>query len=224
MLAAAAALVMAAVMATSAFAATSSVVLTPPAVSGSDIKVTAGNYDKGNSGVEVTGTTTAADVINQAKMKDKLPSGFSADKMQVAGAFDLTTTETIPADGAKVTVKVDGAAQGDRYVMLHFNTATSAWEIVGTGTVGAGGAVTGTFKSFSPVIVLTQAASSGSGSGSSSDKDDNDSSSSAPATQTTAPAPVLAPQTGVNSAETLAAAVVVAGVAVVAFAAKKIKE
>lgn len=224
MLAAAAALVMAAVMATSAFAATSSVVLTPPTdveVSDENVTLTAGEY-KGP--IEVA-NSTAAEVVKASGVT--LPSGMSADKMVIAGAFDLATRDSIPAEGVKVTVKVTGAAQGDSYVMLHYNTATPAWEVVGNGTVGANGAVTGTFKSFSPVIVLTQAAASSgnnsnSGSSSSSDKEDNSSSTPAAATQTSAP--VLAPQTGVNSAETLAAAVVVAGVAVVAFAAKKIKE
>lgn len=218
MLAAAVALVMAAVMATSAFAATNSVILTPPTVGvvGGAENVSTGEYtNKGGVTVE---NKSGKEVVEAAKVADKLPAGVSADKLVVAAAFDINGTVTDTVNGARVTVNVDGATKGDTYVMLHYNG--TIWEVVGSGAVGPNGAVTGTFKSFSPVIVLTQAASSSSN----SDKDDNDSSSSATATQTTAPAPVLAPQTGVNSAETLAAAVVVAGVAVVAFAAKKIKE
>ena len=221
MLAAAAALVMAAVMATSAFAATNSVILTPPTVGvvGGAEKVSTGEYT--NEGGVTVENKSGKEVVEAAKVADKLPSGVSADKLVVAAAFDINGTVTDTVNGARVTVNVDGATKGDTYVMLHYNG--TIWEVVGSGAVGPNGAVTGTFKSFSPVIVLTQAAtSSGNNSNSSSDKEDNSSSTPAAATQT--PAPVLAPQTGVNSAETLAAAVVVAGVAVVAFAAKKIKE
>lgn len=227
MLAAAAALVMAAVMATSAFAATSSVVLTPP--TSSDITVSGGNgvtieAEAYSSATVTVDGKTAAEVIAATNLP--MPSGFSADKMQVAGAFDLKVTAGDISSGVTITVKVAGAAAGDKYVILH-EDAVSGWEVIGNGTVGAGGTVSGKFDSLSPIIVLTQAAASSgnnsnSGSSSSSDKEDNSSSTPAAATQT--PAPVLAPQTGVNSAETLAAAVVVAGVAVVAFAAKKIKE
>lgn len=196
MLAAAAVMLMAVVMATSAFAATPSVVLTPPTqqqviMDNAGLTVVPGAY----KGDVVVDGVTGADVIKATGVK--LPSGINAANLTVISAFDLECTAgTIPASGVSVTIPVPGAAVGNTYVMLH--KAASGWEVVGSGTVAAGSRVTGVFKSFSPVIVLTAPANGG--------------------------APVLAPQTGVNSAETLAATVVVAGVAVAIFAAKKIKE
>lgn len=225
MLTAVAVMLMAVVMATGAFAATNSVVLTPPASSDitatGGVTVTATQYNE-SAAVPVSGKT-GADVVKTTGVS--LPSGVSADKLVVAGAFDLSNASgtTIPAGGVTVTVKVAGAAQGDTYVMLHLNG--QKWEVVGSGTVGAGGAVSGTFTNFSPVIVLTQAkTTTPSTSNSSSSEDDDDDSSSTTVTQTTTVVTVLAPQTGVNSAESMAVAVAVAGVAVAAFAAKKIKE
>lgn len=196
MFAAVAVMLMAVVMATSAFAATPSVVLTPPTqqqviTDNAGVTVVPGAY-KGDVAVD---GVTGADVIKATGVK--LPSSISAANLTVISAFDLECTAgTIPASGVVITIPVPGAAVGDNYVMLH--KAASGWEIVGSGAVAAGSRVTGTFKSFSPVIVLTAPANGG--------------------------AAVLAPQTGVNGAEALAAVVAVAGVAVVAFAAKKVKE
>lgn len=223
------ALVLAVAMATSAFAADF-----VGSVSGSNVP----------SSSDVTGTSNGATVsfgelTDAAALADLEKYGSAAD-MLVQNNIDLTTGLTaeakediqngvmyeaarfdITADKAgDFTFKVNGLKEGQVYILMHWTG--SAWEVVGSGKAGANGEVIGRFSTLSPVVVYAGTVREPNASAPST-------TTSAPATTTTAAAPVTgtvvyAPQTGANGLEYVAMFGVLASLAVLAFAYKKINE
>ena len=74
---------------------------------------------------------------------------------KLAAAFDLKIVIPAGQTSVSVPIKVNNAKVGDYAVILHrMNNAAGTWEKVGEGFLGADLTVTGTFTSFSPVVVM----------------------------------------------------------------------
>ena len=74
---------------------------------------------------------------------------------KLAAAFDLKIEIPAGQTSVSVPIKVNNAKVGDYAVILHrMNNAAGTWEKVGEGFLGADLTVTGTFTSFSPVVVM----------------------------------------------------------------------
>ena len=221
------ALVLAVAMATSAFAADF-----VGSVTGSDIPsssdVTASN------GASVTIGKVGQDVL------DKVNNYGSVENMMKATGIDPSSSLTAEAKGdlqnmkfltafdvqadkaGDFSMKIPNLANGQIYILMHLRS-DGVWEVVGSGKAYEGGLVTGYFSSLSPVVVFAGTVSEPNAPSTSS------TTSSAPATTTTAAAPVTgtvvyAPQTGANGLEYVAMFGVLASLAVLAFAYKKINE
>lgn len=79
---------------------------------------------------------------------------------KMAAAFDLKIEIPAGQTSVSVPIKVANAKAGDYAVILHrMNNAAGTWEKVGEGYLGADLTVTGTFTSFSPVVVMVVDAS-----------------------------------------------------------------
>ena len=72
---------------------------------------------------------------------------------KLAAAFDLKIVIPAGQTSVSVPIKVNNAKVGDFAVILH-RRADAQWEKVGEGFLGADMTVTGTFTSFSPVMVM----------------------------------------------------------------------
>ena len=72
---------------------------------------------------------------------------------KLAAAFDLKIVIPAGQTSVSVPIKVNNAKVGDFAVILH-RRADAQWEKVGEGFLGADLTVTGTFTSFSPVMVM----------------------------------------------------------------------
>ena len=72
---------------------------------------------------------------------------------KLAAAFDLKIEIPAGQTSVSVPIKVNNAKVGDYAVILH-RRADGQWEKVGEGFLGADMTVTGTFTSFSPVVVM----------------------------------------------------------------------
>ena len=72
---------------------------------------------------------------------------------KLAAAFDLEIKIPAGQTSVSVPIKVNNAKVGDFAVILH-RRADGQWEKVGEGFLGADLTVTGTFTSFSPVLVM----------------------------------------------------------------------
>ena len=74
---------------------------------------------------------------------------------KLAAAFDLKIEIPAGQTSVSVPIKVNNAKVGDYAVILHrMNNEAGTWEKVGEGFLGADMTVTGTFTSFSPVVVM----------------------------------------------------------------------
>ena len=74
---------------------------------------------------------------------------------KLAAAFDLKIEIPAGQTSVSVPIKVNNAKAGDYAVILHrMNNEAGTWEKVGEGFLGADMTVTGTFTSFSPVVVM----------------------------------------------------------------------
>ena len=79
---------------------------------------------------------------------------------KMAAAFDLKIEIPEGQTSVMVPIKVENAKAGDYAVILHRkNNDAGTWEKVGEGYLGADLTVTGTFTSFSPVVVMVVDAS-----------------------------------------------------------------
>ena len=79
---------------------------------------------------------------------------------KMAAAFDLEIVIPAGQTSVSVPIKVANAKAGDYAVILHrMDNAAGTWEKVGEGYLGADLTVTGTFTSFSPVVVMVVDAS-----------------------------------------------------------------
>ena len=72
---------------------------------------------------------------------------------KLAAAFDLEIVIPVGQTSVSVPIKVNNAKVGDFAVILH-RRDDAQWEKVGEGFLGADLTVTGTFTSFSPVMVM----------------------------------------------------------------------
>ena len=78
----------------------------------------------------------------------------------MAAAFDLEIVIPAGQTSVSVPIKVANAKAGDYAVILHrMDNEAKTWEKVGEGYLGADLTVTGTFTSFSPVVVMVVDAS-----------------------------------------------------------------
>ena len=109
------------------------------AVAGADVKVlTAEVLD------------AVEDVVTNATHLTNLGVSTAA---KLAAAFDLKIEIPAGQTSVSVPIKVNNAKVGDYAVILH-RRADGQWEKVGEGFLGADMTVTGTFTSFSPVMVM----------------------------------------------------------------------
>ena len=109
------------------------------AVAGADVKVlTAEVLD------------AVEDVVTNATHLTNLGVSTNA---KLAAAFDLKIEIPAGQTSVSVPIKVNNAKVGDYAVILH-RRADGQWEKVGEGFLGADLTVTGTFTSFSPVVVM----------------------------------------------------------------------
>ena len=109
------------------------------AVAGADVKVlTAEVLD------------AVKDVVTNATHLTNLGVSTNA---KLAAAFDLKIEIPAGQTSVSVPIKVNNAKVGDFAVILH-RRADAQWEKVGEGFLGADMTVTGTFTSFSPVMVM----------------------------------------------------------------------
>ncbi|MCL2254584.1 MAG: hypothetical protein FWC09_09085, partial [Lachnospiraceae bacterium] len=72
----------------------------------------------------------------------------------VAAVVDISFSGEIPAGGAKIPVTVNNANVGDYVYIVHRNSVTGTWEVVGQGVLGADMTIVGTFLNFSPVMIM----------------------------------------------------------------------
>ena len=111
------------------------------AVAGADVKVLP--VDRMNAVVEVATNAT------HLKNLGVNPAA------KLAAAFDLKIEIPAGQTSVSVPIKVNNAKVGDYAVILHrMNNEAGTWEKVGEGFLGADMTVTGTFTSFSPVVVM----------------------------------------------------------------------
>ena len=90
------------------------------------------------------------DVVTNATHLTNLGVSTNA---KLAAAFDLKIEIPAGQTSVSVPIKVNNAKVGDFAVILH-RRADAQWEKVGEGFLGADMTVTGTFTSFSPVMVM----------------------------------------------------------------------
>ncbi len=167
---------------------------------------------------ELQGYGSAADMLQKNSINTStLPAAVQNElsTMSFLTAFDLNA-----AGSDTFTFRINGIVKGQTYIMLHKRSSSGLWEVVGSGTAAEGGTISGTFDSFSPVVVVVGQAPSAPPAGDTS----GSTSGSTSTPSATTPAVVYAPQTGVNFLEYVAALGIAAGLAVLAFAYKKIKE
>ena len=90
------------------------------------------------------------DVVTNATHLTNLGVSTNA---KLAAAFDLKIEIPAGQTSVSVPIKVNNAKVGDFAVILH-RRDDAQWEKVGEGFLGADMTVTGTFTSFSPVMVM----------------------------------------------------------------------
>ena len=111
------------------------------AVAGADVKV-----------LPVAVMDAVEDVVENTTHLKNLGVSSAA---KLAAAFDLKIEIPAGQTSVSVPIKVNNAKVGDYAVILHrMNNEAGTWEKVGEGFLGADMTVTGTFTSFSPVVVM----------------------------------------------------------------------
>jgi hypothetical protein len=129
---------------------------------------------KNNATVAVAGAevkTLSADVYAAVTAVATNPQTLASlgvnTAAKMAAAFDLNVKIPDGQSSVSVPITVSNAKAGDYAVILHRkdNVEGKPWEKVGEGYLGADLTVTGTFTSFSPVVVMVTDASSVSAAG-----------------------------------------------------------
>lgn len=125
-----------------------------------------------NVSTTVTTTVVGVDVVEPSKtLSDEAVRVTSnaqvlkdlnvSSSAHLAAVVEVSYSGAIPAGGVQIPFDVSAfAKKGDLVYILHRQpTAPYTWEVVGQSVVGDDKKVTGTFKSFSPVVFLVLDAS-----------------------------------------------------------------
>lgn len=115
------------------------------------------------AGVAAVDQALAKEVVTYAADEKFLTDLNVPTKVELAAAFDLTYSGTIPAGGVQIPLVVSSAKAGQTVYVLHRrdDLPNKPWEKVGEAVLGSDLTVTATFTSFSPVIILVGDSASG---------------------------------------------------------------